>query len=301
MSDEKKRKQPKIAWRALGKPEAPAAAEADTPKQPEVAREVAAPPAPAASPLAIAAALNAAPVAEVRPATPEPRVPAPEIHADLDTPLADPEQEVHRILARLASVQPGAPRRAVVEPVVVEAEPMALRRRGPSLPDEVELAPAIRPHELREAARTRKGRVELLLFRVGVELFALPLGAVEEAIESPEIASLPEMPAAMLGVFRLRGRLVPIYTPGTTLGVPLRAEAGAALMTRSGDRRLALAVDDVEDVMELELATLREPPVMDDADGILLGVVRRERELVSVLDAEALIAACIGGRTLETT
>jgi chemotaxis signal transduction protein len=104
----------------------------------------------------------------------------------------------------------------------------------------------------------------------------------------------------MLGVFQLRERLVPTYSPGPALGVVLAEPAGAALLVRSGERRLALAADDVEDVMELDLSTLREPPVVEDTDGILLGVARFARELVGVLDADALIVACLGGRTVET-
>lgn len=320
MSPEKKRRQPKIAWRELGKagtgdggrgtgepvvdvapvipPVVAGPVEEKLPvAEPPVAKPPVATP-PAASAISLAAALNAA--APVRDERPVPGHPSP-VPA-VPSPLSDPEAEVHRILARLATYQP-VPRRAAV--AVVEEEPAAIDpravRRGPSLADEEELAPAVTPAMLRDAARARKGRAELLLFRAGREIFALPLGAVEEAIESPVIASLPEMPGAMLGVFRLRERLVPTYSPAGALGVTLATPVGAALLARSGERRIALAVDDVEDVMELDLSTLRDPPVVDEIDGILLGVARFGRELVAVVDPEALISACIGGRTLETT
>jgi purine-binding chemotaxis protein CheW len=168
-------------------------------------------------------------------------------------------------------------------------------------PDPMELAvdEALRAMPFRERVRARVGRAELLLFRVGRELFATPLAAVEEAVELEEIRAIPEMPASMLGVTDLRGRMIPIYSPARTLGVDLGAAPAAALVVRSGERRVALAVDDVEDVLDADLTTLREAPGSDDADGVLAGVVRHGRMLVAVLDGEALVAACLSERVPE--
>lgn len=154
---------------------------------------------------------------------------------------------------------------------------------------------------LRERVRERAGVADLLMFRIGEELFATDLASVEEAVTLPEIHHLPEMPAAMLGAFNLRGRLTPVYSPSHVIGVPLRGDAQAALLVRSGTRRLGLAVDDVEDVFQVDLATVREAPGTDDPDGILLGVAHHGKELVAIVDAEALVAACVTGHPMEMT
>lgn len=151
-----------------------------------------------------------------------------------------------------------------------------------------------------ERIESRTGVADLLMFRIGDELFATDLGAVEEAVELPEVHHLPEMPAAMLGAFNLRGRLTPIYSPAHVIGVPLRGAAAAALLVRANGRRMGLAVDDVEDVLQIDIAAVREAPGIDDSDGILLGVVHHGTHLVALLDAEALVAACLTGHALET-
>lgn len=153
----------------------------------------------------------------------------------------------------------------------------------------------------RDRARARAGSVELLLFRVGPELFAAPLASVEEVVELPVIRHLPEMADDMLGMFALRGRMVPIYSPSRSLGVSLGAAPTAALVVRAGAHRVALAVDDVDDVLDLDLGTLHDAPGVEDADGILLGVARRGRDLVAVLDGDALVVACLTDRPLETS
>ena len=65
----------------------------------------------------------------------------------------------------------------------------------------------------------------------------------------------------------------------------------AALVFRRGDRRLAVAVEDVFDTMTIEEGMLRKAPGAGVKDDVLIGVVRRGRHLVGVLDATLLIDA----------
>ena len=144
---------------------------------------------------------------------------------------------------------------------------------------------------LRERARARTGLVELLMFRVGKERFAVELACVEEAIDLVEPHHVPEMPPAMLGVITVRDTLTPVFTPDDALGVPAETK-GAALIFRSDRGRFALAIDDVDDVMTLDLAQLRDAPGIDGGDALVLGVARSGHGIVALVDAEALIAAC---------
>lgn len=152
---------------------------------------------------------------------------------------------------------------------------------------------------LRDRVKEGRGVVSLLMFRIGHELFATDLASVEEAVELPEIHHLPEMPAAMLGAFDLRGRLTPVFSPAHVIGVPLRGAATAALLVRADGHRVGLAVDDVEDVLQVDLARVREAPGIDATDGVLLGVAHHGPHLVALLDAEALVAGCVNGTATE--
>ena len=144
---------------------------------------------------------------------------------------------------------------------------------------------------LRERARSRAGLVELLMFRVGTERFAVELLCVEEAIDLAEPHHVPEMPPAMLGVITVRDTLTPVFSPDGALGVAAVSK-GAALIFRSNRGRFALAIDDVDDVTTLDLAQLRDAPGSDMGDSLVLGVARNGGGIVALVDAEALIAAC---------
>lgn len=156
------------------------------------------------------------------------------------------------------------------------------------------------PSAFRDQVRERAGRADLLLFRVGGEIFALPLAAVEEAAEVGTVHPLPEAAGQALGVVDLRGRMVPLYTPARALGVGPNG-APAMLVLRDGARRVGIAVDDVDDVLTAELGDLRPAPDGDVGDGVLLAMGRRGADLVGVLDAQLLLAACLAeSRTPET-
>ena len=144
-----------------------------------------------------------------------------------------------------------------------------------------------------ERVSSRRGTVGLLLFRLGSETFAAELGAVEEAIEVPALHGLPEMQTGMLGMFDLRGKLLPVFSASGVLGVPLTPGSTATLVVRGAGRRIGIAVDDVEDVIDADCMTLRNPPAGPDVDGVLLAVLQRGTALASVIDASALVTACL--------
>jgi chemotaxis signal transduction protein len=138
---------------------------------------------------------------------------------------------------------------------------------------------------------------DLLVFRVGREFFAAPLGAVEEAVDLTavrEVKPVPGTASPTRGIFTLRGMLVPLVSPARALGV-VPVEGAIALVVRDGAARIAIIADDVEDVLTLREGELRPVPTGDPRDpGVLRGVVRRGTMLVAVVDLDALVAACRG-------
>jgi len=151
------------------------------------------------------------------------------------------------------------------------------------------------PALFRARARARVGSAELLLFRAGGERFALALADVDEAVDLAGVAlhDVPRRGAALLGVVALRGALVPLYDAAVPLGLA-RGDTTTALVFRRGDARLALAVEDADDVLVADLAALRPPPHAgsEARAALLLGVLQHGADLVGVLDGEALLAAC---------
>jgi purine-binding chemotaxis protein CheW len=145
-------------------------------------------------------------------------------------------------------------------------------------------------------AMFRDGSARLLVFRVGGERFAVELVLVDEVIDAPSVQPIPDAPEGVHGVATVRGELVTIYDPRVVLNVEGRVDGTALLFARNG-RRVALLVDDVYDAMTIEEEEVLRPPggASSAADGILVGLIRRDGELIALLDADALLDAVAAG------
>jgi purine-binding chemotaxis protein CheW len=119
---------------------------------------------------------------------------------------------------------------------------------------------------------------------IGREQYALPVEAVLEVVELGDLTPVPGSRPEVLGVFNLRGRVIPAIALATVLG--LEGEESARIVVVEADKRIAgLAVDTVIDVGEL-------PEAAEQVDSpYLTGAALLDGGLVGVLDAEAVLAS----------
>lgn len=136
----------------------------------------------------------------------------------------------------------------------------------------------------------RDGIARLLVFHLGAERFAVALEAVDEVIDAPDVQPLPDASPDIRGIATLHGGLVTVYDPRGLLNTGAGVD-GAALLFRRDGRRVALAVDDVSDVLLVNDDELLGVPGGNGSDTLLVGVIRRGDELIAVLNANALLDA----------
>ena len=126
--------------------------------------------------------------------------------------------------------------------------------------------------------------------RVGEERFAFPVTDIEEAIDAPTIDWVPGAIGGLAGQLRYRDRTVSVFDGGWALGVPRAAVGGTALILRDGVRRLALMVDDVDDLTAFAIDAVHAVPAGTDFDGVLSGVwCAGAAQLVGLVNTEALL------------
>lgn len=147
--------------------------------------------------------------------------------------------------------------------------------------------PAVR---FRDRVRERAGAQDLLVVRIGPERFAVPLEAIDELVESPRLRTVPGAPDALLGLFTLGDSLLPLYSAAMVLGTSALG-LQVALVMRGGSARVALAVDDADDVINVPLSELIAAPRTGHQDDVVVGVIWRDGELLTVLDARAVVAS----------
>jgi len=147
----------------------------------------------------------------------------------------------------------------------------------------------------RQDASSRVTLSPILMFRLGNERYALALDRAREVTELTRVAVLPGAGAAVLGLFDWREEFVVVFEALAVLGLPPTEDAKRRhiIVLRNEEPRMALAVDSVEEVAEIDESALQPPEQLRcrrpdllkgaTADGVL---VVAEEALLARLDGE---------------
>jgi chemotaxis signal transduction protein len=134
----------------------------------------------------------------------------------------------------------------------------------------------------------------LLIVRIGDERFALDVGVVEEATDARGIERVPQLPPGAIGLLRWRGAAHTVWSPEPVLRVAPTAPS-TVLFLRTGAGRVAMAVDDAEDLITLPVGRVQRMPGIEDGAGLVLGGIHVGNSIATVVDA-AVLAASLSSR-----
>jgi purine-binding chemotaxis protein CheW len=138
---------------------------------------------------------------------------------------------------------------------------------------------------------------QYVTFSVAGEMFAVPMGPVQEIIRVPEVSHLPLAPATLEGLANLRGRVLPIINLRRLFGSEQRPhdDATRALVIHIG-QPLGFVVDRVASVISVEAGEIESADSIQSVVGtdFLTGVIKRPRadgspEMLLVIDFARLI------------
>jgi chemotaxis signal transduction protein len=141
--------------------------------------------------------------------------------------------------------------------------------------------------------------INFLIVRVGRERFALELAAVQEAVDAHDIDRVPQLPEHAIGLLQWRDAAHTLWSPRGVLRTELDYP-DTALLLRATPAPVAVAVDDVEDLITISGEAVGSMPGIDDAGGLVLGVLHVGNSLATVLDAPVFAAALRGAASAET-
>ena len=130
------------------------------------------------------------------------------------------------------------------------------------------------------------------VFRAGRERFCLGVLDVEEVVEWPKLTKLPLGPAFLMGIFNLRGSIVPVvdiaFTEVRRSDLPPKHVVVACLAANGDqeDLRLGIAADEV-----IGTYSTSEPLLIDEAPRDVphcCGMLQHEDRLALALDLKRL-------------
>ena len=95
-------------------------------------------------------------------------------------------------------------------------------------------------------------RLRLLLWRAGATRCAAPIERLREVLPPLPLTALPGAPPSVLGVANVRGTLVTVVDGRRILGETDHLVPDATVLVDLGGRPIGLAVDSVEDLVEVD-------------------------------------------------
>jgi purine-binding chemotaxis protein CheW len=131
---------------------------------------------------------------------------------------------------------------------------------------------------------------QLVVFSLGSEEYALPIGTVHEIIRYTEPRALASELPWIRGVIGLRGKIIPIFDLAARMGLPSAAgtEPGKIVIVSSGAGQVGVMVDDVEEVLTIEASQLEDVPTAN-RDSIE-AIAKIGDRLVVLLNTDGLLA-----------
>jgi len=146
---------------------------------------------------------------------------------------------------------------------------------------------------------------QFLIFRLGDEEFAMPIGAVDEVARVPEkITRVPKAPKFLEGVVNLRGAVLPVVDQRRRFDMPAleHSDGQRLIVLRSEAHRAGVIVDAVSQVLRHPADAIDEAPdLAGEAKRLVSGVINLEDEgrMILLLDPAELLTRAERG-LLET-
>jgi purine-binding chemotaxis protein CheW len=135
---------------------------------------------------------------------------------------------------------------------------------------------------------------QFVVFRVGEDLFGLPVGTVEEVVRAPEtLTRLPKAPAFVEGMMNLRGAALAVIDQRRRFDLP-PAPAGTnrrVIVLAADGTRAGFIVDQVTDVRRFSVAAIRPAPELteDQARIVPRVAVAEDGNMVLLIDPRGLL------------
>ena len=141
--------------------------------------------------------------------------------------------------------------------------------------------------------------MQLVVFSLGEEEYALPITHVQEIIRYTEPRGVASQTPWVKGVISLRGKIVPVYDLASRLGLEVSSVASKIVMVESGDHMAGVIVGDVEEVLTLTHEDLDEVPAAGAA--CIQAIAKVGDRLVVLLDPAGIFANEPGASTTGRT
>ena len=134
--------------------------------------------------------------------------------------------------------------------------------------------------------------VQLVGFVIGDEEYAVPILSIQEIIKPFSWTRVPQVPKYVLGVFNLRGSVIPLLDLRAKFGLQTKKHSDETrfIVMRHGDDVAGFVIDRLTMAIRLEKADIGPAPDTVNGDETIIdGVGKQEDKIITILKVHKLL------------
>jgi purine-binding chemotaxis protein CheW len=145
-----------------------------------------------------------------------------------------------------------------------------------------------------EVSSTKEIKLEkLLIFKVGKNRYAIPIGLLSQIIDEKELTPIPFVPPFLKGIFSLRGRIVGVIDVCDRLKIKRDKEEELrkiVVLEKDGDL-FGLRVDGIDHVVDVDLNSLEgiEEGLEEESEGFVVGAFHYKNRTIALLNLDLFL------------
>lgn len=134
--------------------------------------------------------------------------------------------------------------------------------------------------------------VQLVGFIVGEEEFAIPILSIQEIIKPISCTRVPQTPTYILGVFNLRGSVIPLIDLRARFGLTSQKHTDETrfIVMKSGDDVAGFVIDRLTEAIRMPKKDIgAAPETVSEAETMIDGVGKQSDRIVTILKVHKLL------------
>jgi purine-binding chemotaxis protein CheW len=164
-----------------------------------------------------------------------------------------------------------------------------------ALPAAVDEEMAPKRIDMAQGARSTRDEQQFIVFRLGREEYAIPIGAVDEVTRRPkELTKVPKAPEFIEGVMNLRGSVIPVVDQRRRFDLPDAEpnERQRVIVITFDGLRAGFLVDGVSELLKIPTSAIGPAPELSEEQVRLISRVANledQNRMILIVDAPQLL------------
>jgi purine-binding chemotaxis protein CheW len=136
--------------------------------------------------------------------------------------------------------------------------------------------------------------IQLVVFSLGREEFAVEVTQVREIMRMEEITRMPKTPHFVEGIINLRGQIIAVVELAKRLNIEGGSRSGETriIVVEAEEIKVGMIVDSVSEVLRVNADAVEPSPTLttDVSAAYLQGVVKQDNRLIILLDLTKVLS-----------